>query len=310
MTEPDPQAERPRGEDRRRLRQQRLASAMFALSVAGTVAFCVGYLAVPHHLRYGFDQNVVLGIGLAVASGGLCVGLVLLAKAAPPDAEGSQAREPHRSPPAERAAAEQMVRRGTEQLGLHEPSMLRRTLLAALGLLPVPFVLSLRDLGPKPKESLRVNSWKAGDRLIEQATLRPIRVGDLEIGATTTVVPEGATNSHLAVNAESAVILIRLPPGVNRPLPGRANWSVDDLVAYSKICTHAGCPVGLFERRTYNLLCPCHQSTFYVPSGCAVLFGPAARSLPQLPIYADADGYLRASAPFDQPLGPSFWERR
>jgi ubiquinol-cytochrome c reductase iron-sulfur subunit len=272
--------------------------------------FSIAYFAVSHRPRFGLDQNLLLGIGLGVASGGLCVGLILLAKAAPPDAEGVQEREPHHSKPEDRDSAEQMLRHGTEQLGLRQSSMLRRTLLAALGLLPVPFVLSLRDIGPKPGDRLRLNSWRAGDRLIEQTTLRPLRVGDLDIGATATVMPEGHTDVHLEVNAESAVIVIRLPPGVNRPLPGRENYSVDDLVAYSKICTHAGCPVGLFERRTYNLLCPCHQSTFYVPHGCAVLFGPAARSLPQLPIYADSEGYLRARASFDQPLGPSFWERR
>jgi ubiquinol-cytochrome c reductase iron-sulfur subunit len=122
-------------------------------------------------------------------------------------------------------------------------------------------------------------------------------------------MPEGATDATKPVNAESVVLLIRLPPGVNRPLPGRATWAADDNVAYSKICTHAGCPVGLFEQKTHHLLCPCHQSTFDAAHGCQVIFGPAPRPLPQLPIYTDPQGYLRARRPFDEALGPSFWER-
>ena len=40
-----------------------------------------------------------------------------------------------------------------------------------------------------------------------------------------------------------------------------------------------------------------------------MVFGPAARALPQLPLTLDADGYIVAARDFTQPVGPSFWER-
>jgi ubiquinol-cytochrome c reductase iron-sulfur subunit len=286
------------------------ATLCFALSAGGTILFCASYLFVSHKGSFGLGQNELVGTGLGIATGGLCIGLVLLGKATPPDSEGEEEREPHPSPPVERIKAQSTISRGFDQLGLRTHKVMRRTLLAALGLLPLPFLFGLRDLGPRPRALMRENAWRPDALLIDQTTLKPLHLGDLEIGAMTTVMPEGATDDHLAVNAESAVVVIHLPPGVNRPLPGREDWAVDDLVAYSKICTHAGCPVGLYEQQTHNLLCPCHQSTFFVPDACAVLFGPAARSLPQLPIYADAQGFIRARASFDEPLGPSFWERR
>jgi ubiquinol-cytochrome c reductase iron-sulfur subunit len=88
-----------------------------------------------------------------------------------------------------------------------------------------------------------------------------------------------------------------------------ANWSVEGIVCYSKICTHVGCPISLNERTTHNLLCPCHQSTFDLADAGKVLFGPAARPLPQLPLTVDSEGYLAALHDFDEPVGPSFWER-
>ena len=109
--------------------------------------------------------------------------------------------------------------------------------------------------------------------------------------------------------AKAPVLLIRLEPGLNDPAPGRENWAYQDHVAYSKICTHVGCPVGLYQKQNHKLLCPCHQSTFLVPEACKVVFGPAARSLPQLPITVNADGEFIATAGFDEPVGPSFWER-
>ena len=86
-------------------------------------------------------------------------------------------------------------------------------------------------------------------------------------------------------------------------------WAVDNIVAYSKICTHVGCPVALYEQTTHHILCPCHQSTFDAPRGAQVLFGPANRPLPQLPMGVDSEGYLVALSDFKVPVGPAFWER-
>ena len=93
------------------------------------------------------------------------------------------------------------------------------------------------------------------------------------------------------------------------PWAGRENWSVQGIICYSKICTHVGCPISLNERTTHHLLCPCHQSTFDLADNGKVIFGPAARHLPQLPIMVDDEGYLVAQSDFTEPVGPSFWER-
>ena len=92
-------------------------------------------------------------------------------------------------------------------------------------------------------------------------------------------------------------------------MKGRENWSVEGIVCYSKICTHVGCPISLNERTTHHMLCPCHQSTFDLADSAKVIFGPAARPLPQLPIMVDDEGYLVAQSDFTEPVGPSFWER-
>ena len=94
-----------------------------------------------------------------------------------------------------------------------------------------------------------------------------------------------------------------------KPRPGREDWTVDDLVAYSKLCTHAGCPVGLYQANSGLLLCPCHQSTFAVLDGARPIFGPAARSLPQLPLGLNEQGELIARGDFSGPVGPGFWDR-
>ncbi|MGH6876918.1 MAG: ubiquinol-cytochrome c reductase iron-sulfur subunit, partial [Rhizomicrobium sp.] len=92
-------------------------------------------------------------------------------------------------------------------------------------------------------------------------------------------------------------------------LPGRETWGPKGYLAYSKMCTHAGCPVGLYEEVTQQLLCPCHQSLFNVKTGANPVFGPAPRPLPQLPLRIDSAGFLVAQAGYDQPVGPGFWER-
>jgi ubiquinol-cytochrome c reductase iron-sulfur subunit len=102
---------------------------------------------------------------------------------------------------------------------------------------------------------------------------------------------------------------MRVEPGLIVPLPGRETWTPDGYVVYSKICTHAGCPVGLYQRETQQLLCPCHQSSFDVLHHAKPVFGPAAAPLPQLPIELGADGFLRATGDFSEPVGPSFWRR-
>jgi len=108
---------------------------------------------------------------------------------------------------------------------------------------------------------------------------------------------------------KAAVIVVRMKPDDITPLPDRKNWGVEGILCFSKICTHVGCPISLWEQQTHHLLCPCHQSTFDLANNGKVIFGPAARPLPQLPLMVDSEGYLVAQSGFHEPVGPSFWER-
>jgi ubiquinol-cytochrome c reductase iron-sulfur subunit len=154
--------------------------------------------------------------------------------------------------------------------------------------------------------------WKAGTRLTKDPTGLPIKASDVTLGSVFHVIPEGLSeleHHKLEEKAKAAVLLVRLDPSELKESPERKGWSYDGIVAYSKICTHVGCPVALYEQHTHHLLCPCHQSTFDVTDECKVIFGPASRPLPQLPIAVDAEGYLIAQSDFTEPVGPSFWER-
>jgi ubiquinol-cytochrome c reductase iron-sulfur subunit len=170
----------------------------------------------------------------------------------------------------------------------------------------VPALFLLRDLGPLPHSRLRHTGWKKGSRLVDVETKLPIKLGDIEVGGIATVMPEGFGN--VEDHALAPTILIRFAPGEIRSKK-EAAWGADNHVAYSKICSHAGCPISLYEQQTHHLLCPCHQSTFDMADDANVIFGPAARRLPQLKIQVDSEGYFVAQGDYNQPVGPSFWER-
>ena len=191
---------------------------------------------------------------------------------------------------------------------------------AALGL---PTIVALRDLGPLPGQKLHHTVWSKGMRVVQDVDFKPIRPTDVEEGQLVNaepavfnpenVGPDGEPVFHGSklndAKAKAAVILVRMNPDDITPSKGRANWGVQGILCYSKICTHVGCPISLWEQQTHHLLCPCHQSTFDLGDNGKVIFGPAARPLPQLPIYVDSEGYLAAQSDFTEPVGPSFWER-
>lgn len=294
-------------EDRR---TERRVSATFLISALATVGFVAAYIAMKIHTpSYGAALNYTLGTTLGIALFALGAGLVMWAKYLLPKEYAVQDRHDGGSGAAARTGMEEDFLAGADRLGIARRPFLRRTMLLAAGILPLPAVVLLRDLGPAPGTQLRRTAWATGKRLVDVETKLPVKLGDMATGGIMTVMPEGFDQLPEDQTATSATILIRLRPGADRPLPGRANWSVDGHVAYSKICTHAGCPTSLYEQQTQNLLCPCHQSTFRVTEGCKVVFGPAARALPQLPIAADPDGYLVAQSDYREPVGPSFWER-
>jgi ubiquinol-cytochrome c reductase iron-sulfur subunit len=182
-------------------------------------------------------------------------------------------------------------------------SFLVRMLGLAAGALGLAAIFPIRSLGPRPGDTLSHTSWRKGKRLVTEDG-HPVRFGDLKVSGLLTVFPEGNTD-----DPDAQTILINVGDAPQHVRPGRGNWSASGYVAYSKVCTHAGCPVGLYRSTSHQLLCPCHQSTFDVLDGCRPVFGPAARSLPQLPIEVDADGFLVARSDFTEPIGPGYWNR-
>jgi ubiquinol-cytochrome c reductase iron-sulfur subunit len=159
---------------------------------------------------------------------------------------------------------------------------------------------------PNKGNPLGTTSWAKGVRLVRDDGT-PIRPADAQPGALQTVFPavEGGNKA-----ADSALMLIRLRPdqvSKLRPVKGQESFPYGDYVAYSKICTHAGCPVSLYEQETGRILCPCHQSQFDVTDGARPVFGPATRRLPMLPITVDSEGFFVARGDFPEAVGPSFW---
>ncbi|MDQ0734907.1 cytochrome bc1 complex Rieske iron-sulfur subunit [Arthrobacter agilis] len=306
---------RPRLADRDRRaekRAERQVALLFFISVLGTLLFFVGYFFIPldqtvERLRL---QNLMLGLGTAFAMLGIGVGIVHWAKTLMPDHEVTESRHEIR-PEQDRQDAEKIVNDILDESGIKRRPLIRNTLLGAAILAPLPAIAIFRDLGPLPGNALKQTMWDTGVRLTRDPSGTPILASDVTIGSAFHVIPEGLNEveNKLEEKAKAVVLLMRLDPEELNPSPGRENWGYDGIVAYSKICTHVGCPVALYEQQTHHLLCPCHQSTFDLEQECKVIFGPAARPLPQLPIEVDDEGYLVASSDFQEPVGPSFWER-
>ena len=283
----------------------------------GTIWFIVSYfLFAPDgslgRLRL---QNAMLGIGAAIALGSVGIGIILWAKTLITDAEVTEDRHSIAGSAEDQAIALEILNQAKEESGIARRPLLRNLLIAAVAIAPLPAVLVLRDLGPLPGDALFRTLWKQGVRLCQDPggvpeEDRPIKLADVTIGSAFHVIPEKLRESEDPLNekAKAAVLLMRIRPEELNIEPGRENWSIDGVVAYSKICTHVGCPVALYEHQTHHLLCPCHQSTFDVTNHCKVIFGPAKRPLPQLPIAVDSEGYLVAQSDFHEPVGPTFWE--
>jgi ubiquinol-cytochrome c reductase iron-sulfur subunit len=308
-------------------RFERLAAAMFVLSTLASIGFWAAYIglevqgpgnAVDRVLR----SNLALGLAMAVTFLALAVGFTIWVRHIMPPVEMVEERHPLASPPEDRKAFAETFIEGAETSQITKRPLLRRTLIAAAVPAAIAPLVLLRDLGPLPGTSLRHTAWRKGMRLLVYGSNTPITPADFDSsGGMITVVPEGYQDNDEAL-AKATSIIIKFAPGelkiptrygdgVNGPrtLLNSMNWTVDNIVAYSKICTHVGCPAALYEQTTHRILCPCHQSTFQANTGAQVIFGPAPRPLPQLPITTDSKGYLVAASDFQEPVGPSFWER-
>ncbi|WP_113703518.1 ubiquinol-cytochrome c reductase iron-sulfur subunit [Nonomuraea lactucae] len=300
---------------------ERIVALCFTVTFVAAIAFILSYVVFQvGSLGSTGISNLALGGTLTLALLGLAAGIVVWVRQIMPKYSLIQERHPMASGEDTREVVADTFVRGANESGFVKRPLLRRTLLLAsapLGLLPL---VLLRDLdnakmpASKFNETLRHTVWgektKEGKplRLLVEGTGQPIRAADFNSpGGILSVVPEGYQHDLTAL-AKATLILIKFRPdeiksGTNK------NWTHDGIVAYSKICTHVGCPAALYEQTTHHILCPCHQSTFDAADGAKVIFGPAARPLPQLPITVDEQGYLIAQGDFNVPVGPSYWER-
>jgi ubiquinol-cytochrome c reductase iron-sulfur subunit len=274
-------------------RAERQITGLFLLSSVAAIALAIVYLQG--------GQPQLEGLFLSIALGGVACGLVIWGNRLLPQGPYVDSRHDLPSPAKEVEAAEDDLEQGGT---LTRRKMLFRTLGLAVGGLGVAALFPIRSLGPSPGEDLLETPWREGVRLITDDG-RLVRAEDVPREGLVTVFPEGDPGS-----ADGQAVLIRVTPGLLVPKPGREDWAPQDIVAYSKICTHAGCPVGLYEANRHTLLCPCHQSTFDVLRHAKPQIGPAAAPLPQLPLRIDAQGYLVARGDFSEPVGPSFWHQK
>jgi ubiquinol-cytochrome c reductase iron-sulfur subunit len=308
-------------------RAERIVAGFFVLTAVAAVAFTVIFIVWPWQVSdsRSYLYTPLLGITMALALLGLGGGIVAWGKLLIPHEEAVQERHGGYSREIDRATTAATLKDGLEMTGLARRSLIKRSLGLAAGAFGLLTIVPLGGLLKNPDSpdikdkpgSLFHTQWKAGVKLVNSSGL-PVRPEDIRPGAMETVFPgvEGGLTS-----SDGPVMLLRLYPDVQRiPRKGQEDytWPRDadgksimngPYMAFSKICTHVGCPVSLYEQETDRILCPCHQSQFDVPRDAKPVFGPATRSLPLLDIEVDKDGYFVARGDFREPIGPAFWER-
>lgn len=302
-------------------RAERQVAGMFGLAAVLALAFCVFYFAIGNDVTFlRFSAlNFALGMSLGLSLLLIGVGAIQWAKKLMGDHEIIEMRHPAASSEEDRVQVLSELNAGIEESGFGRRPLIRNSLLGAVGALGLPAIVMLRDLGPLPHDQART-VWKKGMRVVNDVSGTPIKPADLEVGQLVNAEPaimfqtdangQKILSGTAALQAKSkaAVIVVRMRPEDITPPKGRENWGIDGILCFSKICTHVGCPISLWEQQTHHLLCPCHQSTFDLADGGKVIFGPAHRPLPQLPLAIDAEGYIVAVSDFQQIVAPSFPE--
>ncbi len=288
------------------------------------LGFLVVYFAVPKEAEIVLlganlkTQTTLLGVTGGLAT--LLVGMAAIqwARTLMSDEEITGDRHAAPSTTAERERVLADLETGIEASGIRRRKLIGSGMAGALGLMAVPAVVTLADMGPWPTAELRAKTiertiWAEAVHLVNDITFKRLKADELEVGQLVNAQPETLKDFHGTAyqqeKAKAAIIVVRMDPNSIKIPESRRDWQVDGILCYSKICTHVGCPISLWEQQTHHLLCPCHQSTFDLGNSGVVVFGPAARSLPQLPITTDAEGYLVARSDFTVPVGPSYFER-
>ncbi|WP_246213628.1 ubiquinol-cytochrome c reductase iron-sulfur subunit [Kitasatospora viridis] len=317
-------------DERAAKRAERQVSLMFVVSMLATVGFIASYVAIDKSkIVYIFPLghisalNFALGMTLGVALFCIGAGAVHWARTLMSDVELPAERHAIEADDETRADVIQQFKTGAGESGFGRRKMIRNTLIGSMALVPLSGVMLLRDLGPLPEKSLDSTGWKeatpdAPIRLINMNTNEPMKAEDIGIGSLTFAKPGPSASRPGGLQetdedfqqaiAKDALMLIRIQPDDIKDDKSKG-LGFEGVLAYSKICTHVGCPISLYEQQTHHALCPCHQSTFDLSDGARVIFGPAGHPLPQLKITTDPSGYLIATQDFAKPVGPSFWER-
>lgn len=291
---------------------------MFLLSMLATVGFIASYVIFPvdkivfifpfgHVSALNFSLGLTLGLALFLIG----AGAVHWARTLMSDVEVADERHPIEATPEVKAKVLADFADGARESALGRRKLIRNTMFGALALVPLSGVVLLRDLGPLPEKKLRKTLWAKGKQLVNMNTMEPLRPEDVVVGSLTFAMPEGLEEHDEDFQtqiAKAALMIIRIEPDDIKDKRER-EWAHEGIVAFSKICTHVGCPISLYEQQTHHVLCPCHQSTFDLSDGARVIFGPAGHALPQLRIGVNSEGNLEALGDFEEPVGPAFWER-
>ncbi|WP_026421452.1 ubiquinol-cytochrome c reductase iron-sulfur subunit [Actinokineospora inagensis] len=325
-------------------RAERLVALWFLLAAVAGLAFAGVFLFWPSAYKApgtsGYDlyslYTPMLGVtlGLSVASVG--VGTLLYTKKFIPHEIAVQQRHDGGSTEVDKATIIAHLADAGTRNGIARRSLIKRTAgigAGAMGLGVGVFALGglVRDPWAQTDSpnSLWHTGWqhKDGEKVFlrkdtgdpEEVVL--VKPSDMDAGGMETVFPfrESERKDHEALSAalkrsDNPVMLIRLRPEDAAKVikaQGQEDFNYGDYYAYTKICSHLGCPTSLYEQRTNRILCPCHQSQFNALEYAKPIFGPATRKLAQLPIAVDEEtGYLYARSDFTEPVGPAFWERK
>ncbi|GAA3911880.1 Rieske 2Fe-2S domain-containing protein [Streptomyces gulbargensis] len=305
-------------DERAARRSERAVALMFTLSMLATIAFIASYVIFPvDQIVYIWPfgrvsaLNFALGLTLGAALFFIGAGAVHWARTLMSDVEVADERHPIAASPEVKAQVMADFAAGAAESGFGRRKLIRNTMFGALSLVPLSGLVLMRDMGPLPEKKLRTTMWAKGKQLINMNTHEPLRPEDVAVGSLTFAMPEGLSehDHHFQTEiAKAALMIVRIQPEDIKD-KRELEWSHEGIVAFSKICTHVGCPISLYEQQTHHVLCPCHQSTFDLSDGARVIFGPAGHALPQLRIGVNDKGFLEALGDFDEPVGPAFWER-
>jgi ubiquinol-cytochrome c reductase iron-sulfur subunit len=279
-------------------RAEGIVLAMLGIAAAAAAVFVIAYA-----LEW---STQILGLSLGAAFAFIAVALVLAGKRVAPGEVVAEDR-PGLGDEGEQLALEQDITEGGK--GVSRRGVLLGGAAATGTALSAALVLPVASLGPKPGDQIGASPWRRGTSVLDEEGVH-LAPTDIALGGFVTGYPEGSDRRELG----SPIVLVKLRPDELDLPADRTDWDADGVLAFSKICTHAGCTINLFRYPLYEptspgpaLVCPCHYSTFDVTTGGDRIFGPAGRALPQLPLDVDADGRLIAGGEFSGAIGPSWW---